>query len=505
MPEGAPQFISEFSKENDKEGRSETARLILEKRAEGRQRLEDEKLVADRIEELRKKLAEIDTTWLAKVFHKNEIAQTKSEMDELVDSRSGEENGKDERAEANQILRDYYEKQKQLWRESGYDADDVKKYFTEENLEKLNVQDYALLLSRFPSEMATHVTRQGLRDHTGMMEHRAGMGEFANNFIDILKDGRLNSMVENFLSQEKKVEALGDYFKWLVSQLRIHSPWIKGTDKELISSMIDSWRQTAGEIQDGKRVNASINGCGSFGDRAAFHMARNAVLNSYYGGETENEIFFAYPIANLFVDHKFTDSWAGVDKHNDMFIWSKDSLGLSVDASLVFLPRSTEVDQKTGSRYHLDENLNPIVNSEAINTLNDYFHSSEFIDMLKKMYETSIEVQKNTDSNVEKTSSFIKTKLGDIDENVFNAIIKSIFNSKLDSFLKYHFEKSSDQQILNFVSEMLSSVQAYYKKAENTVKAEEYWETYFSNNPELKPSKIIYYDGDPTRALEDWL
>ena len=45
-----------------------------------------------------------------------------------------------------------------------------------------------------------------------------------------------------------------------------------------------------------------------------------------------------------------------------------------------------------------------------------------------------------------------------------------------------------------------------FKKSENTIESREYWNKYFSENPERKPSKIVYYDANmtPTEALNDW-
>ena len=42
---------------------------------------------------------------------------------------------------------------------------------------------------------------------------------------------------------------------------------------------------------------------------------------------------------------------------------------------------------------------------------------------------------------------------------------------------------------------------ARFKRAKNTVPAKEYWEDYFSKNPDLRPKHVIYYDGDPTNAV----
>jgi hypothetical protein len=44
-----------------------------------------------------------------------------------------------------------------------------------------------------------------------------------------------------------------------------------------------------------------------------------------------------------------------------------------------------------------------------------------------------------------------------------------------------------------------------YELAEDTVSSQEYWDTYFQENPGQRPSKVVYYKGgDPSRALNEW-
>ena len=44
----------------------------------------------------------------------------------------------------------------------------------------------------------------------------------------------------------------------------------------------------------------------------------------------------------------------------------------------------------------------------------------------------------------------------------------------------------------------------YLKPAEQTISSRAYWEQRFAQHPELKPSKVVYYTGDPQTALETW-
>ena len=45
----------------------------------------------------------------------------------------------------------------------------------------------------------------------------------------------------------------------------------------------------------------------------------------------------------------------------------------------------------------------------------------------------------------------------------------------------------------------------YFKEAKNVVSSHEYWEEYFSEHEDIRPSKIVYYEGnDPTKAFRNW-
>ena len=46
---------------------------------------------------------------------------------------------------------------------------------------------------------------------------------------------------------------------------------------------------------------------------------------------------------------------------------------------------------------------------------------------------------------------------------------------------------------------------AKYLRAKDKVRSEDYWEDYFSQQPELRPKHLIYYDGSPTRAVDNFI
>ena len=55
------------------------------------------------------------------------------------------------------------------------------------------------------------------------------------------------------------------------------------------------------------------------------------------------------------------------------------------------------------------------------------------------------------------------------------------------------------------LDKILRSNQVIFERPDKTVTSVEYWENYFDEHPDTKPSKIVYYTGgDPTQALQQW-
>ncbi|MBU0722126.1 hypothetical protein KKA93_01560 [Patescibacteria group bacterium] len=70
----------------------------------------------------------------------------------------------------------------------------------------------------------------------------------------------------------------------------------------------------------------------------------------------------------------------------------------------------------------------------------------------------------------------------------------------------YDDSSSRHRQSMQFFLEhdLLMKTNQMFKKAENTITSKEYWEKYFAENSDKKPSKIVYYSGDPTEALDSF-
>ena len=141
-----------------------------------------------KLKNLRAELASGKCTYENLLAEKDKISRKQNDIKATSVSLSAE------MAKIKTIIDDFYKQQETTWENSPYNREDITKYFNEDNLSKMSLQEYELLLKRFPSEVVTHVTRQGVRDHTGHMWHHGGLDKHSNGFVDIVKDGRIRSL-----------------------------------------------------------------------------------------------------------------------------------------------------------------------------------------------------------------------------------------------------------------------------------------------------------------------
>ncbi len=403
------------------------------------------------------------------------------------------------------IIPEFLEKEKEKWAETDYHKEDIEKYFKEDFLEKLSLEDYTLLLKRFPSEMLTHVTRQGVRDHVGMFYHQAGEGDYSNGFIEIVKDGRLKSPLGVHISEDGKDKSIAEFLELQKCESRE-----EGYTKLKEAVLTDEF---------------DIGYSGSYADRKAIHFAVEEVANAYYGAERGNEIFFSYPsnyiASSYFFDHQLHRAGGGI--HNDRWIYEKEKTGIPLDAGLVFIPKETLVNPETGSRYELDEDNTPLKNEEYIKIFKDFFEWSEFDAIKKELakqypssrkeYIVDLEKEENEDVQyfLEKTRGIrkkIQEKFGPLDRKILSSMLSHENMKKLSKYKNP--ETRTDRELMGMtvhraIESCLKESGILYKEAKNPISSQEFWENYFKEYPEQKPSKIVYYEGvDPTQALRNW-
>jgi hypothetical protein len=369
--EKQPEFIRKFSKEESQEERTEIAREIWEKRKKHFKDNETIEVKEQEKNEVIKQLGTLrdqiesynDASFFTKIKDFFAIKKKEAELQVQLGKQSSIEDelsksisGRQDLDETKAIIANFYANEKKKWAESSYSKEDIEKNFSEEHLASLSMEDYTTLLKRFPGEMVTHVTRQGVRDHIAMFEHTAGEGEMHNGFKDMSQSKRLLAPLAIKIS---KAESYRDICKLLNNGEVITYRDAKSdrsktpTDPRRLTDKLKSI--TEGNINK------------EFHDSSGIHLAVEEILDAIYGGERGNEIFVAFPSAHVASQYNFFNSGQGAFKQNesgkgnDMYVWAEnEESGINIDAGIVFIPKDAQVDIETGSQFELDDAGRPI-------------------------------------------------------------------------------------------------------------------------------------------------
>ena len=391
--------------------------------------------------------------------------------------------------EARRLLVDFYQGEEEKWAEAGYSKEDIAEQFSEQHLASLNLEDYALLLKRFPGEMVTHVTRQGVRDHGSSIWHTAGIGSNHDGFKDMLESGKLRSALSIAMQEHDKEVAIAEF-------LHLDRAGSREDALSLVESKFD-W-------------NLASNN--AYADVNSVHVASEHVADAMYGAEKGNEVFVAYPSAyvasQLHYGGKGMLTDANASAHNDKWIYTKDGEGMPLDAGLIFIPEDADVDVGTGSQYELGEGDEPIEHRALIEAITGFASSpnvSEFVDEAKSIlgkftghWADMSRLGSEKAAQVEALKQKLAEGWGITDPKVQEAVL----NYQFLNDLIYH---DPSQGVEKVIKDSLASRGALYERAKSTVNSKSYWEDYFVKNLGKKPSKVVYYSGgDPSRALNEW-
>ena len=493
-----PQFVKQFSRENSQEERDSIATAIRERRrerdewrAEQKTRMEGKENVEAELEALRE---QIDTysndSFLRKIKDyfayrnvKAELAEKSGELTTAEDSVDQWKSEKPEFQEVNALLKNFYDGEKEKWATAGYTPENLAKQLTEENLAKLSIDDYATLMRRFPGEMLTHVTRQGIRDHAESFWHSAGVGAFQNGFKEMLADGNLRSSLGIALQEHSKEEAMAKF---------LHLDDLHSRDDALAMHK--------------NKFDYSMASGDAFADSAAIHLASEQVMDNMYGSERGNEIFIAYPSAyvasQLRYGGKGTLADRGSSQHNDKWVYTKDQEGMPLDAGLVFIPEDAKVDPETGSRYKISENGEPIVPQQRTNeALTARFEKPGFVQTFVQQLPRRMNQAPKQDRSALAEAAF--SEFGITDPETQHALLDPRLIDKLADLWGQEDENEKYKNI--FTKYFHQNAENPYELAENTISSREFWEKHFQENPDQRPSKVVYYSGgDPSRALNEW-
>jgi len=242
----------------------------------------------------------------------------------------------------------------------------------------------------------------------------------------------------------------------------------------------------------------------------AIHVATQEVADGYYGSERGNEIFLAFPSALIASQYFFYGQLTepGDNVHNDQFIWANEERGMDINTGLVFIPKEARVDPKTGSRYKLDSDNNPIVNQPYIDKIKELSESAEFEELAKQVdaivnnsgwtsYNIAHAELLGGSPKLEAIRQELEQQFGITDRRLQTALLDYRHLSKLREDTHTPFD--------NRIREMLEEQSILYDEAETTIFSKDFWGNYFALHPDQQPSKVIYYNGqDPTAALLEW-
>lgn len=467
---GVPKFIREFSKQHSPQERQLLAAEIKAKRKE----------YFDRKDEVISKLENLE--------------DVEDKIVEAVELKAGFESLS---SETQGMLKGFYSEQAEKWSQSDYSKEDIQRYFTEEHLSQLNTDEFILLMRRFPNQMVTHVTRQGIRDHFGHGAHTGGLVEYHDGFMRIAADGRLQSVIGHWMTTNEKEKAIANY-------LGAHRIKSKQDAINLFNNMF--------------RYESRENP-GAYPDRTAVHFAVEEVADTFYGAEKGNEIFFAIPSAHIASQYYFAgtiDQESGQASTNDVWIWANEEKGVSINAGLTFIPEDALVNPKTGSKYETDQDGKVVINQNNIDHVKRFVSDPQLESLSNQIQEISgklhigyslaLEYQEITPDSEDwaefrKLDQF-KEKLREEFGIENERLIYSLLDYQNLSKLRFgSFRDDPDRLIRN----MLLSSNLYLKYASETISSREFWENYFASHPGQKPTKIIYYrGGDPTAALNEF-
>jgi len=403
------------------------------------------------------------------------------------------------------MLKEYYAKMETL----PLSNEEKREFLRPEVLTELSTEEYTALWRRLNPYFLSHVTRQGFRDHNAMIYHSGGLQEFHFGLTSVLQDQKL-----------------------LRPPLAVRGGLL-ARDEASIQEFLEDWALQAEDEEKAKerlndQLNHSLAKAPKYPDKTAVHFAAQIVSDRFYGGEKRNEVFFLYPSDVLASQYDFAFNGAEKDftqpqsqtSSNDVFIWppTLDNPGIPVDAGIVFLPQNTLVDPETGSKYAFEvkiidgeEKRVMIEDEKLISSFVEWAENltdeSPVIQAYKKNIETSYDYGRHKNDKLRECFDVFRIeimKLG-FDEEIALDITYNLFGSA-DGISQFQYTGAIGDGNTKKEAALskLRASGANWKKAPKTITAKEYWEAYFEEHPEQKPKHVIFYDGTPTTAIQEF-
>lgn len=392
-------------------------------------------------------------------------------------------------------------------------------------LSELSTDEYMRLWKRLNPFFVTHVTRQGFRDHNSMPYHSAGMRTFHNGFTEMLNnDKELRSPYEveyGIARQEPNEELVHKILQKELFSKDVDIEYIRKTISEQLEHK-DKGKNVNIDVEVIERLlrEMEIDNGGALADPwaagMAIHFGQHAVLDSYYGGEQGNEIFIVYPtdvLASqcLFGGHIRENLVAAETEddqsRNDLFVWSKDD-AIPIDAGITFLPKSVLVDRRTGSKYASKSELKN--GTEALSIQKDEVKIAQFTEWIKNLTPDDIELfeKDRYQETLKKKLVQLGMNKDEIEKIKLEDIVGFIENrhfGKLNEIESMNPDISDQEKTELSIRRFIDEKGLFDMLSNDAIPAEEYWEEYFRHNPEKRPKHLVYYDGDPTGAVKEFL
>jgi len=289
-----------------------------------------------------------------------------------------------------------------------------------------------------------------------------------------------------------------------------------------VKEFLSSWVLQAEDKKGAEKrlynlLNFTLASAPNYPDQTAVHFAAEIVADQYYGGERNNEFFFIFPSDALASQHNFAfNGWEkdftqpqSETNWNDVFVWphTLENDGVSLNSGLVFLPKSTQVDSNTGSKYASETSVVDgkekrilIEDTDKVNSFVEWAGNLDDQSPVKKAFaEYHRERHEYLRQNLSRTClDVLKTEFQELgfSEDATVVLAKDFFSE---------LHKWMDDLPDEVIQEIVRKSGANWKRAEDTITSRKYWEAFFAKNPELRPKHLIYYDGSPTTAIDNFL
>lgn len=401
---------------------------------------------------------------------------------------------------------------------------------TPEALAELSLDEYIALWRRLNPFYASHVTRQGIRDHNSMFYHSAGMGEFSHGFTEMLGAGKsLHSASEVRYGLPPEGFTEDDVRHALKIAIKDRG---KDIDERLTEGA--STAEVADDLVDHLPYNYTWASAEPWSDVNAIHFGRNTCLDETYGAEKGNEVFYIFPIDVIASQSRFgghvgrgfdTAQVASERKWNDMFVWSETGR-IPLDSGIVFLPKSAEVSPETGSLYETVESIGPngekvrepFLDEAVVQTVDKIIQTLEGEGAFDEYGLLSYE-HTSTQAQCDALVARFRDEFGlsqELAERLLDKrsdLLCSRHRIIQDDMLKFQAERDGfspdtmdeEEKYRIYLRYNLEFRTFGFQKAKNPTPAETYWRKYFEAHPEQRPKHVVFYDGDPSDAADQFL